>query len=678
MATIKPLSVSAKRLAATISGSATAFKLDNILTWDGVTNLAASDLGTKAYAAFRNSAGTLVEFMEIDPSTIASASITVLRRGLKYNGDDLTTEVSANKLTWVKGDTIVELGTHLPQLLAHMVTIVGDQSIDGVKTFTSIPVLPSTTPTSATQAASKAYVDATATGSAVYDQNLVSGVAGETLVAGNLVYFKTADGRWWKTDADTAATVNGVIFGFAQGGASAAASVNILIGGIDKNQSGLTAGTDYSASNTAGGLSSSAGTTARIVGKALTTTSIILNSQFPVLPTALEKTLLSAILASTDFYGASATGNDTYVVTLSPVPAALVSGLRVRFKTDVANTGAATLNVNSLGAITIKKLRDQDLATGDIEAGQIVEVVYDGTNFQMVSQLAQSARPDAQAVTYTADGTWTKPAGATRVQVYLWGAGGGGGGGCRNTQAGGGGGGGGGAFIFKQYDASSLSATEAVVVGVGGPGGVGVADSVTGNGTAGTAGENSTFSSGGNLITSGGGGGGGGGTNAAGGAAGAAGAANPATGTDTFTLYTLDGGAGGAGSSTSDGSNAGSLTALPASGRGGGGGGGSQGTNTSAGTGGTNTRSTPIVSLGFPQLYDGANNPYIPMLTSAGGAGAGGHGSGGGGASGSGSAGTGLGAGGGGAGGQDSDNSTSGSGSGGAGTDGLVIVVTYF
>lgn len=90
-------------------------------------------------------------------------------------------------------------------------------------------------------------------------------------------------------------------------------------------------------------------------------------------------------------YAADAEASDTYVITLTPAPAAYATGQVFSFKANTANTGAATLNVNALGAKTIKKLHDQDLATGDIEAGQIVLVVYDGTNFQMLSQLASAA-----------------------------------------------------------------------------------------------------------------------------------------------------------------------------------------------------------------------------------------------------------------------------------------------
>lgn len=95
---------------------------------------------------------------------------------------------------------------------------------------------------------------------------------------------------------------------------------------------------------------------------------------------------------ATALYAADAGSNDTYAITLSPVPSAYadLTGLPISFKANTANTGAATLNVNSLGAKTIKKSHDQDLSDNDIEAGQIVTVVYDGTNFQMQSQLANA------------------------------------------------------------------------------------------------------------------------------------------------------------------------------------------------------------------------------------------------------------------------------------------------
>lgn len=80
-----------------------------------------------------------------------------------------------------------------------------------------------------------------------------------------------------------------------------------------------------------------------------------------------------------EVYAASTTGNDTYVVTLSPVPTSLVNGMTIRFKPDTANTGAATLNVNSLGALAIVTGLSTALVTGDILANQICVVVYNST-----------------------------------------------------------------------------------------------------------------------------------------------------------------------------------------------------------------------------------------------------------------------------------------------------------
>lgn len=88
-----------------------------------------------------------------------------------------------------------------------------------------------------------------------------------------------------------------------------------------------------------------------------------------------------------EVYAASATGNDTYVITLSPVPISLVNGMRLKFKTDVGNTGAATLNVNGLGAISLVTGISTALVTGDIVANQVVEVVYNSTGpvFQVLN-----------------------------------------------------------------------------------------------------------------------------------------------------------------------------------------------------------------------------------------------------------------------------------------------------
>jgi len=206
---------------------------------------------------------------------------------------------------------------------------------------------------------------------------------------------------------------------------------------LDANQSGLTAGAIYYASNTAGGISSSAGTQEVTVGFSYSTTQLYFNPRFNQQLTEDQQDALAAtttpasgnkfitqkdLQIGAEKYAASAAGTDTYAITLSPAPAAYVNGMVVNFKADVANTGAATLNVNSLGAVDITKYHDVALATGDIEANQIVTVIYNSSTakFQMVSQIAQ-----APATTYK-NGQTTKSDGdadaATTVIAHGLGA----------------------------------------------------------------------------------------------------------------------------------------------------------------------------------------------------------------------------------------------------------------
>lgn len=84
-------------------------------------------------------------------------------------------------------------------------------------------------------------------------------------------------------------------------------------------------------------------------------------------------------------YAADSGAADAYVVTLNPIATAYAAGMGVRFKAANANTGACTINVNGLGAKPIKMDNGTDPPAGMIAAGAVVTVVYDGTNFQVVT-----------------------------------------------------------------------------------------------------------------------------------------------------------------------------------------------------------------------------------------------------------------------------------------------------
>jgi len=97
-----------------------------------------------------------------------------------------------------------------------------------------------------------------------------------------------------------------------------------------------------------------------------------------------------------------------YACSMPAIPPVYAPGTQYAFQADVANTGVATINFNSLGARTIKKVQGAvtaDLAANDIRGGQWVVMMYDGNNMQMLSQLGNTAGGgSAQAVTVSTSG----------------------------------------------------------------------------------------------------------------------------------------------------------------------------------------------------------------------------------------------------------------------------------
>lgn len=77
--------------------------------------------------------------------------------------------------------------------------------------------------------------------------------------------------------------------------------------------------------------------------------------------------------------------SNAYVVSLEIVPEEYKTGMILRFNPANNNTGASTVNVNSLGVKSIKKNVSDDLDEGDILSGKICSLIYDGTNFQLLT-----------------------------------------------------------------------------------------------------------------------------------------------------------------------------------------------------------------------------------------------------------------------------------------------------
>jgi hypothetical protein len=101
---------------------------------------------------------------------------------------------------------------------------------------------------------------------------------------------------------------------------------------------------------------------------------------------------VNQIQSNAPAFQATDTGTaNAYVIALSPAITAYAAGQAITFKAANASTTASTLNVNTLGTKVLKKKNDQDIASGDIEASQIITAVYDGTSFQVTSQLGSEA-----------------------------------------------------------------------------------------------------------------------------------------------------------------------------------------------------------------------------------------------------------------------------------------------
>ena len=79
------------------------------------------------------------------------------------------------------------------------------------------------------------------------------------------------------------------------------------------------------------------------------------------------------------------TGTDTLTGTVVPALSAYATGNQFSFLVANTNTGAVTINVDGIGTKAITRTGTTALVAGDMVAGQAVEIIYDGTRFQLVN-----------------------------------------------------------------------------------------------------------------------------------------------------------------------------------------------------------------------------------------------------------------------------------------------------
>jgi hypothetical protein len=116
--------------------------------------------------------------------------------------------------------------------------------------------------------------------------------------------------------------------------------------------------------------------------------------------------------------GTSGGSANAQTVTLSPAPSAYATGMVIRFFAGFSVTGAATLNVNGLGAKDLRKNNGLTaLSNRDLDAGLLTTVVYDGVRFVVVDPFI----PTLTTYTPTIGGTAWSSTQATYAEYFLQG-----------------------------------------------------------------------------------------------------------------------------------------------------------------------------------------------------------------------------------------------------------------
>lgn len=391
--------------AGAVSG-ATSVTLQAMTDIDGNALTMSGTFGTKGFGTIEPGNGALEEQIVFTGLT-TNANGTVTLSGVSSVAFDYPyTETSGLAKTHAGATTFVISNTS-----GYYNTFgnkMDDETIVGLWDFPSggdNPTIGASTyvaPTADTQIATKKYVDDTATGTTIYDQNIISGVAGENLTSGNIIYLKSSDGKWYIADSSDATKSVAVPLGIAQATVLATASINVLINGIDRKQTGLSAGSTYYLS-TSGGISTTKGANIRLIGETPngSTTALVVNMQPSADP-------IVALVDNSRVYATSGGSSNAYTLTLVPAISAYKAGQVFFFKANFTNTSAATLAVSGLAATPIKKIDGATALTGgEIVSGQLVLLQYDGTNFQMLSTTATGGFTGASIFGNGADGAMT-------------------------------------------------------------------------------------------------------------------------------------------------------------------------------------------------------------------------------------------------------------------------------
>lgn len=348
-ATVLPIASATYTLSgAGVSSTATSFTLSSFTLPQTGYEIVDSDLSDTFYVTFEpgKSRQEIASCTTVSQnSSNTTATISGCTRGL-YPITPFTTSASY-KLAHGGGTQVVF--SDPPQFLNQYAAKENNEAITGDWT---VP-----TPAGGTSVVNKNYVLSVVTGGTITtNQLVVSATAGETVSAGQVVYLKQTDARWYKA-ATTIAEASSTLLGIAEGSGTAGVAITggVLLHGQDTNQSGLTAGKNYFLSSTAGAVST--GTTTRSVGRAQTATALYFDTWSVNQPQLISNNSWSGnntFTATTSFTNiATTTGTATTTVGNPPVNILDISKNVQIFTTDGTFTvpaGVKVFHVQVLGA----------------------------------------------------------------------------------------------------------------------------------------------------------------------------------------------------------------------------------------------------------------------------------------------------------------------------------------
>ena len=124
------------------------------------------------------------------------------------------------------------------------------------------------------------------------------------------------------------------------------------------------------------------------------------SSGFTITSFPQTQAALNANSTYSNYYAdSSGTANTVTVSTGTGIVFTFIAGQMLQIKVANSNTGAATLSVNGTSANLVLPIGAAQLAGGELQAGGIYTVLYDGTNWQLIGAVAYPPTPAELAAT---------------------------------------------------------------------------------------------------------------------------------------------------------------------------------------------------------------------------------------------------------------------------------------